>query len=76
MDSFQQSDLNISLPSLLNRENGFDLDVGALPGRLYVVAFSIRRYAITNEMVPLSNSTISTAVPAEYASEGAVDTLE
>lgn len=45
-------------------------------GRLYAVVFSIRRYAITNEMAPLSSSTISTAVPAEYVSEGAVDTLE
>ena len=77
IDSFQQSDLNISLPSFLNRENGFDLDGGALPGKLYaVVVLSMRRYAIVNEMAPLSSSTISTAVPAEYASEGAVDTLE
>jgi len=68
--------LNISLPSFLNRENGFDLDVDALVGRLYVVALSTRRYAIVKEMTPLSSSTISTAVPAEYASEGAVDTLE
>jgi len=47
--------LNISLPSFLNRESGFDLGVDALPGRF---------------------STINTAVPAEYASEGAADTLE
>ena len=65
IDSFKQSDLNISFPSFLNRESGFDLDVGALWGGRYVVVLSIRRYAIVNEMAPLSNSTISTAVPAE-----------
>lgn len=65
IDSFQQSDLNISLPSFLTRESGFDLDAGVLAGRLYVVALSIRRYAIMKEIAPLSSSTISTAVPAE-----------
>ena len=51
--------------------------MGALLGRLYgVVAFSIRRNAITKEIEPLSSSTISTAVAAEYVSEGTVDTLE
>lgn len=77
IDSFKQSDLNISLPSFLNRDNGPSLDVGALIGRLYgVVAVSIRKYAIVKEMAPLSSSTTSTAVPAEYASEGVVETLE
>jgi hypothetical protein len=65
IDNFQQSHLKISFPSFLNRESGFDLDTGALAGRLYVVALSIRRYAIMKEMTPLSSSTISTAVPAE-----------
>lgn len=76
IDSFKQSDLNISFPSFLSRNSGFDLDAGALWGRRYIVVFSIRRYAIVNEMAPLSSSTISTAVPAEYASDGAVETLE
>jgi len=45
-------------------------------GRMYPAVFSIRRYATVREIAPLNNSTISTAVPAEYASEGVVDTLE
>lgn len=76
IDNFQQSDLNISLPSFFNRESGLSLVVDALLGRLYVVVFSIRRYATTREMAPLSSSTIRTAVPAEYASAEVVDTLE
>ena len=75
--NFKQSNLNISLPSFLNRDNGPSLDVAALVGRLYgVVALSIRKYAIAKEIAPLSSSTTSTAVPAEYVSEGTVDTLE
>jgi hypothetical protein len=42
IDNFQQSDLNISLPSFLNRESGFDLEAGVLVGRLYVVALPTR----------------------------------
>jgi hypothetical protein len=76
IDNFQPSDLNISLQSFLNRESELDLDAGALEGRLCVVAFSILEYAIMKEIEPLRSSTISTAVPAEYASDGAADTLE
>ena len=76
IDNFQQSDLNISLQSFFNRVSGVGRGVAALLGRPYVVVFSIRRYAIVKEMTPLSSSTISTAVPAEYASEGIIDTLE
>ena len=65
IDNFQQSDLNISLPSFFNRESGFDLEAGVVAGRLYGVALSTRRYAIMKEMAPFSSSTISTAVPAE-----------
>jgi len=75
-DNFQQSGLNISLPSFFSREIGLGDSAGALMGRMYAVVFSIRRYATVREIAPLNNSTISTAVPAEYASEGVVDTLE
>ena len=76
IDNFQQSDLNISLQSLLSRDSVLDLDAGGLGGRLYVVAFSILEYAIMKEMEHLRSSTMRTAVAAEYASDGAVDTLE
>lgn len=76
IDNFKQSDLNISFPSFLNRTSGLDLGMGTVGGMQYVVAVSIRIYAIVKEMVPLRSSTSSTAVPAEYASEGGMDTLE
>jgi len=68
--------LNISLPSFFNRESELGDDGGAFMGRVCAIVFSIRRYATVREIAPLNNSTISTAVPAEYASEGVVDTLE
>jgi hypothetical protein len=79
IDNFQQSGLNISLARVRNRANtvrGSHDEV--VPDILKDTSEwrSIRANAMTREMKPLSSSVSRTAVAAEYALEGGVETRE
>ncbi len=85
MESFQQSGLNTSRHSFLTRSKSdearqfpADCDVSGEneKGIASGGEASMRENAKTSEMKPLRISFIRTAVAAEYARDGGVDTLE
>jgi len=74
IESFQQSGLKISRPNFrILRKMGTQREPAAW-GRSREV--SMRAYAMANEMAPFMISWRRTAVAAEYAREGAVETRE
>ena len=85
IESFQQSGLKTSRPSFFTRSKsdegrerkvGWVVSVAKDMGIAMGGVTSMRQNANTSEMRPLRISFISTAVAAEYAREGGIDTLE